>query len=87
MEGKVWLDEDKVDTLRQERVQCAMGVGGSPVVGTTVDGWCTLGDRRNIATDGIGGCRLPRGLVVVWGAVALDALAMRVEALSRGPSW
>ena len=60
LEVKFRLEEAKGDTLRQELVRCAMGVGGSLVVGTAGDGWCTLGDRRNIGADGIGGCRSER---------------------------
>ena len=56
-EGKVRLEADKGDNLRRERVWCAMGVGGSPGVGTVSDGWCTLGDRIKIGDDGIAGCR------------------------------
>ena len=35
-----------------------MSVGGSPVVGTAGDGWCTLAYRRKIGTDGIGGAQV-----------------------------
>ena len=48
LEGKVWLEAANGETLRQERVLCAMCVGGSTVIGTAGDGWCTLGDRFNI---------------------------------------
>ena len=61
-EGKVRLEAAKGDTLRQEWVRCAMGVVGSPGVGTTDDGWCTLGDWHNIGYDGIAGCRSERGI-------------------------
>ena len=60
-EGKVRLEASKCDTLRREQVRCAMAVDGSPGVGTTCDGWCTLGDWRNIGDDGIAGCRSARG--------------------------
>ena len=55
LEGKVRLEAAKGDTLRRERVRCAMGVGGKLGVGTAGDGWCTLGDRHNIGDDGIAG--------------------------------
>ena len=34
-----------------------MGVGGSTVIGTSDDGWCTLGDWQKIGDAGIVGCR------------------------------
>ena len=61
LERKVRLEVYKFDTLRQEQVQCAVGVGGLFGVGTAND-WCTLGYRRNIGDDGIAGCRLARGI-------------------------
>ena len=37
-EVKVQLEEDKGETLRRERVRCAMGVGGLTVIDTSGDG-------------------------------------------------
>ena len=54
-EGKVRLEAAKGDTLRRDRVRCDIGVGGLPVVGTASDGWCTLGNWRNIGDDCIAG--------------------------------
>ena len=56
-EGKVWLEAAKGETLRQERVRCALVVRGSTVIVTSGDGWCTLGDQHNIGYAGIVGCR------------------------------
>ena len=61
LEGKVRIEANRGDTLRQERVRCAMGFGGSPGVGTVSDGWCTLGDRRNIGDDVFAECRSAGG--------------------------
>ena len=60
-EGKVRIESDKGETLRQELVRCAMGVGGLTVIGTSGYGWCTLGDWRNIGNAGILGCRSAKG--------------------------
>ena len=90
-EGKVWLEEDKGDTLRQEWVQCAMGVGGFFGFGTAGN-WCTLGDRHNIGDDVIAGCRLARGIfllartlrIVVRGVATLGGGSMFV---GEGGDW
>ena len=42
-------------------MRCDMGVGGSTVIGTSGDSWCTLGDRRKIGDSGIMGCRSVKG--------------------------
>ena len=62
-----------------------MGVGVLPVIGTDGDGWCTLGDRRNIGDAGSARCRSARGSfyldrtlwidrtgVLRWGDVVVD---------------
>ena len=61
LEGNVWLEAAKGDTLRHERVRCAIGVGGLTVTCTSADGWCTLGDWRNIGDSGIVWCRSAKG--------------------------
>ena len=38
-----------------------MGVGDLTVIGTSGDGWCTLGDWRIIGDAGILGCRSAKG--------------------------
>ena len=60
-EGKVWIEAAKCETLRRERVRCAMVFGLSTVIGTYGNGWCTFGDRRNIGDAAILGCRSAKG--------------------------
>ena len=40
-----------------------MGFGGLTVIGTAGDGWCTLGDRKNIGYARIVGCWLEKGIL------------------------
>ena len=81
-EGNVRLEAAKGEILRQERVRCAIGVGGLTVIGTSGDGWCTLGDWLNIGDAGVLGCRsakdsfclnrtswIERMGVLRWGAI------------------
>ena len=69
----------------QERLRCAVGVGGSTAIVAAGDGCCTLGDRRNIGDADITGCRSVRGSfcfdrtsriertgVLWWGDVVAD---------------
>ena len=97
-EGNVRLEAAKGEILRQERVRCAIGVGGLTVIGTSGDGWCTLGDWLNIGDAGVLGCRsakdsfclnrtswIERMGVLRWGAiVAGGGVARGVTTLGCG---
>ena len=98
LEGNVRLEAAKGDMWTREGVRCAMGVGGSTVIVTSGDGWCTLGDWRNIGDAGILGFRLAKGSfclnrttrieltgILRWGAVvAGGGVAKGVNTLGGG---